>query len=52
MDQLAVQESKLPTITSRTKNLIVAGVSENTLRAYRRALKDLEAWMSDGAKSV
>ena len=51
MDQLAVQESKLPTITSRTKNLIVAGVSENTLRAYRRALKDLEAWMSDGAKA-
>ena len=36
-------------IAERTKDLIVRGVSANTLKAYRRAMKDLEAWMHDAA---
>ena len=28
------------------------GVSDNTLKAYRRALKDLEAWMHDAGNEL
>ena len=34
-------------VNEHTKDLIVRGVSDNTLEANRRALKDLGAWMYD-----
>ena len=36
----------------RTRDLIGRGVSENTLKAYQRALKDLEAWLRDAANGL
>ena len=47
MNQLAMTENAELAVNQRTKDLIVRGVSENTLKAYRRALKELEAWMHD-----
>ena len=33
-------------IASETASLIKASLAENTLRAYQRALQDLETWLS------
>ena len=41
------QEAEL-SISEDTQALIVSGVSENTLKAYRRATRSLETWL-DGA---
>ncbi len=49
MNQLATTEGAELAVNQRTRDLIVRGVSENTLKAYRRALKELEAWMHDAA---
>ena len=47
MNQLATTGNAELAVNQRTKDLIFRGVSDNTLKAYRRALKDLEAWMHD-----
>lgn len=47
MNQLTTTGNAELAVNQRTKDLIVRGVSDNTLKAYRRALKDLEAWMRD-----
>jgi len=49
MNELAVayeQGSSKLAISDAAKGLIKAGVSENTLRAYRRALDGLAAWLN------
>ena len=49
MNELAVtfeQGSSKLAISDSTKGLIKAGVSENTLRAYRRALDSLSSWLN------
>ena len=46
MNELAMREQRALVISDSTKELIRTGVSENTLRAYRRALVNLEAWMA------
>ena len=45
MDPLAVQDSKSLAVSEQTKELIKAGVSGNTIRAYRRALRNLDEWL-------
>jgi len=45
MNELAVKQETSLAIGDSTKKLIQAGVSENTLRAYRRALETLENWL-------
>ena len=52
MNQLAMTENAELAVNQRTKDLIVRGVSENTLKAYRRALKALEAWMHDAENGL
>ena len=47
MSQLATTESAEFAVNQRIKDLIVRGVSDNTLKAYGRALKDLNAWMHE-----
>ena len=49
MNQLATAAGAELVVNERTKDLIVRGVAANTLKAYQRALNDLEAWMHDGA---
>ena len=46
MNELAVRQDSALAISIETEELIRAGVAENTLKAYRRALKELEAWLS------
>ena len=46
MNELAVRQDSTLAISIETEELIKAGVAENTLKAYRRALKELEAWLS------
>ena len=49
MNELAVsfeQGTQLLAVSDSTKGLIKAGVSENTLRAYRRALDNLAGWIN------
>ena len=46
MNELAVRQDSTLAISIETEELIRAGVAENTLKAYRRALKELEAWLS------
>ena len=50
MNQLAITAGAELALGERTRDLIVRGVSANTLKAYRRALKDLDAWLRDAAK--
>ena len=38
-----------PMVSTETKELIRAGVAENTLRAYRTSIKALEAWLNGRA---
>ena len=45
MNELAVRRENALAIGADTKELIKAGVSENTLKAYRRALIELEEWL-------
>ena len=44
MNTLAIKQENAVVISDSTKELIRAGVSENTPKAYRRALKELDAW--------
>lgn len=52
MDQLATTAGSELALGERTRDLIVRGVSANTLKAYRRALKDLEAWLHDAGNEL
>lgn len=52
MNQLATTESAELAVNQRNKDLIVRGVSDNTLKAYRWALKDLKAWMRDAGNGL
>ena len=45
MNELVLQESQGLVISERQVKLIRAGVSANTLKAYRHALKKLESWL-------
>ena len=45
MNELTVRQENAVAISVETEELIRAGVSENTLKAYRRALQVLEAWL-------
>ena len=45
MNDLAVKPEHMIVISDSTKELIRAGVSHNTLKAYRHALKKLESWL-------
>ena len=45
MDKLAIGQQNAVVISLDTKELIKAGVSDNTLKAYRHALKKLETWL-------
>ena len=45
MDALAIGQKNAIAISVDTKELIRAGVAENTLKAYRRALMSFEAWI-------
>ncbi len=44
MNELAITQQNPLAIGVDTEELIKAGVSENTLIAYRRALVELDAW--------
>ena len=47
MNELALKQgSAALAISDAAKDLIRSGVSENTLRAYRRALDDLSSWLN------
>ena len=46
MNELAIRQENALAISADTKELIQAGVSENTLRAYRRALDSLAGWLT------
>ena len=45
MDALAIGQKNAVVISLDTEELIKAGVSDNTLKAYRRALVELDAWL-------
>ena len=45
MDALAIGQKNAVVISLDTEELIKAGVSENTLKAYRRALVELNTWL-------
>lgn len=45
MNELAITQQDPLAIGVDTEELIQAGVSENTLIAYRRALLELDAWI-------
>ena len=48
MNQLGTKHASGVVNPQNTKELIHAGgISENTLRAYRRALLELDRWISD-----
>ena len=49
MNQLGTKHASAVVNPQNTKELILiqTGVSENTLRAYHRALLDLDSWISD-----
>ena len=47
MNELVTQQPATGlTISEDTKALIVSGISENTIAAYRRATRSLEAWLN------
>ena len=46
MNEVAARQENAVAISIETEELIKAGVSENTLKAYRRALQALEAWLA------
>ena len=46
MNDLAVKPEHMIVISDSTKELIRAGVSHNTLKAYGEALRRLEEWLS------
>ena len=51
MNQIAIKDASSVVVSENTKELIRAGVSENTLRAYGWALQRLEDWRAiDGRK--
>ena len=46
MNELAVKQENSPKVSDSTKELIRAGVSHNTLKAYGWALQRLDEWLS------
>ena len=46
MNELAIRQENAVAISEDTAELIQAGVSANTLRAYRRALDSLASWLT------
>lgn len=46
MNQIAIKDTSPVVVSENTKDLIRAGVSENTLRAYGWALQRLEEWLT------
>ena len=50
MNELEIKQENAVAISVDMKELIRAGVSENTLIAYRRALGDLNEWVTRGAE--
>ena len=46
MNELVTTQQQGLAISEDTKALIVLGVSENTLKAYRRTTRFLETWLS------
>lgn len=46
MNQIAIKDTSPVVVSENTKDLIRAGVSENTLRAYGWALQRLEEWLA------
>ena len=46
MNQLTTKDASIVAISEHTKELIQAGVSDNTLRAYGWALQRLDDWLS------
>ena len=47
MNELAIKQQESLAVSDSTKELILSGVSENTLQAYRRALLELDRSISD-----
>ena len=45
MNELAMREQSVLAISDSTKELMQAGVSANTLRAYQGALNSLAVWL-------
>lgn len=45
MDALRISEDKQGTITTETASLIKTSAAPNTIKAYRNAIKKLEAWL-------
>lgn len=51
MNAIVEQEKQGLAVSERTADLIKAGVSKNTLKAYRHALKQLSAWLEEAVAS-
>ena len=51
MNQLGTKHASAVVNPQNTKELIQTGVSENTLRAYRRALLELDRSISDAGNN-
>ena len=49
-NELAIRQESTPAISIETEELIKAGESANTLRAYRRALLELDKWLDAAIK--
>ena len=47
MDDLALRNNGALAISIETEKLIKAGVSGNTIRAYRQALRNLGEWLHE-----
>ena len=47
-NELDIREPNQTVVRVGTQELIKAGVSENTYKVYRRVLKDMDAWMTEG----
>ena len=50
MNQLPMAAGEELGVNQRTRDLIVRGVSDNTLRVHQRVLKNLKAWMRDSGQ--
>ena len=50
MDKLAIGQQNAVVISPDTKELIKAGESANTPRAYRRVLLELDKWLDAALK--
>lgn len=52
MNEIAVRKNNEIHISDQTEKLIKAGIAENTIRAYRRALVALDDWMQHHENSL